>query len=108
EEFGRFKNTADMMRYRNNEMLWTTTVDRVPIAVVEKLPYSIEIVEPKVPLVRNGSMGLKVVAKRDEGFTKAIRVEFPFRPPGVGTLPNVDIPEGKNEVEYPLNANENA
>ena len=108
EEFGRFSNTADMMRYRNNEMLWTTSVDRVPVAVVEKVPYSIEIVEPKVPLVRDGSMELKVVAKRDEGFTKAIRVEFPFRPPGLGTLPSVQIKEGENEVVYPLNANDKA
>ncbi|MDQ3331949.1 MAG: PPC domain-containing protein [Planctomycetota bacterium] len=105
---GRFSNTADMMRYQNQEMLWTTTVDRLPVAVVEKLPYSIEIVEPKVPLVRNGSMNLKIIAKRDEGFTKPITIEFPFRPPGVGTLPNVQIPEGQNEVMYPLNADGNA
>jgi hypothetical protein len=105
---GRFHNTADLMRYQNNEMFWTATVDRVPIAVVEKLPFSVEIVQPKAPLVRNGSLGLKVVAKRDEGFTKAINVEFPFRPPGVGTLPNVTIPEGQNEVVYPLNADGNA
>lgn len=108
EEFGRFTNTADLMRYQNQEMLWTATVNRLPVAVVEKVPFSIEIVEPKVPLVRNGSMNLKVVAKRDEGFTKPITVEFPFRPPGVGTLPNVQIPEGKDEVDYPLNANASA
>lgn len=105
---GRFTNTADLVRYQNNEMLWTADADRLPVAVVEKLPFSIQIVEPKVPLVRNGSMNLKIVATRDEGFTKPINVEFPFRPPGVGTLPNVQIPEGQNEVVYPLNANENA
>src|SRR5690606_618157 len=54
--WGRFSNTADLMRYQNDQMLWTATVDRVPVAVVEKVPYSIEIVEPKVPLVRDGSM----------------------------------------------------
>jgi len=105
---GRFTNTADLVRYQNDQMLWTADVDRLAVSVVEKLPFSIEIVEPKVPLVRNGSMNLKVIAKRDEGFTKPITVEFPFRPPGVGTLPNVQIPEGQNEVVYPLNANENA
>lgn len=105
---GRFSNTADLVRYRNQEMLWTADVDRLPVAVVERLPYSIEIVEPKVPLVRDGSMNLKIVAKRDEEFTKPIKVEFPFRPPGVGTLPSVEIPEGKSEVVYPLNANDKA
>ena len=108
ENFGRFSNTADMMHYRNNLMLWTTTVDRLAVAVVEKLPFSVKIVEPTVPLVREGQLGVKIVATRDEGFTKPITVEFPFRPPGVGTLPTRQIPEGKNEVFYPLNANENA
>ena len=39
------------------------------MAVTEEAPFSIEIVEPKVPLVRGGSMSLKVVAKRKPGFT---------------------------------------
>lgn len=108
EIWGRFSNTSDLMRYQNLEMFWTATVDRLPIAVVERLPFSVEIVEPKAPLVRNGSLNLKVVAKRDEGFKAPINVEFPFRPPGVGTLPAVTIPEGQNEVLYPLNADGNA
>lgn len=105
---GRFSNTSDLMRYQNLEMFWTATVNRLPISVVEKLPFSVEIVEPKAPLVRNGSLNLKIVAKRDEGFKAPINVEFPFRPPGVGTLPAVTIPEGQNEVLYPLNADGNA
>ena len=100
---GKFTNTADLVRYRNNEMLWGRDVDRVAIAVVEKLPYSIEIEQPKVPLVKNGTLGLKIIARRDEGFTKPITVEFPFRPPGVGALPSMTIPEGQNEVIYILN-----
>ncbi len=107
EQFGRFGNRADLIRNQNNSMLWTRDVDRVAVVVVEKLPYSIEIVEPKAPLVKNGSLGLKIVAKRDEGFTKPITVEFPFRPPGVGTSANMTIPEGQNEVVYPLNADGN-
>ena len=107
EQSGRFENTADLVRVQNAEMLWQRDVDRLAVVVVEKLPFSIEIVEPKAPLVRNGSMGLKVVAKREEGFTKAINVEFPFRPPGVGTTPNVSIPEGQTECVYPLNADGN-
>jgi hypothetical protein len=72
------------------------------------LPFRIEIVQPQVPLVQNGSMALKIVAQRDEGFTAPIKIELPFRPPGVGAASSVTIPEGKNEVIYPLNANSNA
>ena len=108
DHFGQFTNTADLLRYRNDQMLWTATVDRLPVAVVEKLPFSVEIVQPTLPLVRKGRIDLKIVAKRDEGFTAPITVEFPFRPPGVSTLPTMKIEEGKNEVVYPINANENA
>lgn len=106
---GGFRNEADFIigppgqsRYR------TCSVDQLPIAVVDEIPFSIEIIEPKVPLVQNGSMQLKIVAHRKEGFKAPITVEFPFRSPGVGTVPNVTIPEGQTEVFYPLNANGNA
>lgn len=108
ELYGQFSNTADLVHYRNNLMLWTATVDRMPIAVVDALPFSVKIVKPTVPLVRDGTLALKVVAERDKGFTKAITVQFPFRPAGVGTLPTRTIPEGKDSVIYPINANGNA
>ena len=108
EEWGRFANTADIVREGNQGNLWEVTTTRMPVAVVEKLPFSIEIVEPKVPLVRSGTLNLKVIATRDEGFTKPIRIEFPFRPPGVGALPNIDIPEGQTEGSYTLNGEGNA
>lgn len=84
------------------------TVDKLAFAVTDPLPYTIEIVQPKVPLVQDGNMQLKIIAKRQEGFTTPITVEFPFRPPGVGATSSVTIPEGQNEVLYPLSANGNA
>ena len=50
---------------------WTSTVEREAIVVAEEVPFSIRIVEPKVPLVQNGSMQLKIVAERKPGFTAA-------------------------------------
>ena len=67
-----------------------------------------EIVEPQVPLVQNGSMQLKIVAHRKEGFNESINVELPFRPPGVGAANSMTIPNDQNEVLYPLNANDKA
>ena len=105
---GHFSNFADYVRYRNAQILWGRPVDQLAFAVIEEAPYSLEIIQPKVPIVQNGSMNLKVVAHRKEGFTSKIRVEFPFRPPGIGTRSYIDIPEGKSEVIYSLNANSNA
>jgi hypothetical protein len=84
---------------------YTTVVDRLSVAVTDPVPFKIDVVPPKVPLVQNGSLNLKVVATRQEGYTKPITVYFPFAPPGVGAAAAATIPEGQNEVLYPLNAN---
>lgn len=106
---GGFENRADFLIGEPGQSLYRwCDVNRLAIAVVEELPFQLEIVAPNVPLVRNGSMQLKVVAKRKEGFTAAINVQLPFLPPGVGAASSVAIPEGQNECLYPLNANSGA
>lgn len=102
---GVFENRADLVRVRNNQLLWMKDVAQIPVAVVEEVPFKLDIVEPKAPLARSGSMQLKVVATRKEGFDEPITLQFPFRPPGVGASSRVTIPKGKNEVMYPINAN---
>ena len=74
------------------------------MAVTEEAPFSIEVVEPKVPLVRGGSMGLKVVAKRKPGFTAPIAVALPWNPPGIGSTAAISIPEKQDEALIPINA----
>lgn len=106
---GRFTNRADMILGPPGQSLyWTTTVNRLAVAVVEELPFRLEIQQPKAPLVRDGVMQLRVIAHRNEGFTKPIQVELPFRPPGVGAASSIQIPEGQSEALYPLNAAGNA
>ena len=87
---------------------YSTQVDRLSVAVTDEVPFKIDIVPPKVPLVQNGSLGLKVVATRKEGYKAPITLYFPFAPPGVGAAASATIPEGQNEVIYPLNANAGA
>ena len=102
---GHLNQRTSLIRGRNNIQVWNQYAGRMATAVVEEAPYSIEIVEPKVPLVRNGSMGLKVVATRKEGFTAAIGVQMLYNPPGVGSSGSIQIPEGQNEAVIPLTAN---
>ncbi len=103
---GGFYNRADFVIAAPGQSLYSwRDVTQLAVAVVDELPFRLEIVEPKVPLVRNGSMQLKIVAHRKEGFDAQINVQLPFRPPGVGASSSVNIPKGKNEVLYPLNAN---
>jgi hypothetical protein len=105
---GGYFNSAYFVRGNNNQMFIAGETDRLPIVVVDEVPFTLEIVQPSVPLVRNGSMNLKVIAHRKEGFTAPINVEFPFRPPGIGVSQTVQIPEGQSECLYPVNANGNA
>jgi len=106
---GGFENRADFVIAEPGQSLYSwCDVNRLAIAVVDELPFRLEIVEPKVPLVQNGSMQLKIVAHRKEGFDAPINVQVPFLPPGVGGASSVDIPKGQNEVYYPLNANSGA
>ncbi|APZ93997.1 PPC domain-containing protein [Fuerstiella marisgermanici] len=106
---GGFENRADFVIAQPGQSLYAwKDVNRLPVVVVDELPYTIEIVQPKVPIVRNGSMQLKVVATKKEGWDEEIVVQFPFRPPGLGATTSVKMPKGKNEVLYPLSANANA
>jgi hypothetical protein len=99
-----FSSTAALVLGQNNVIVWSRVVERLPVGVAEECPYTIEIVEPKVPLVRSGSMGLKVKAIRKPGFKAAISVSLPWNPPGVGSAGGVAIAEGQNEAVIPMNA----
>ena len=101
---GRFENSADFIIGPNNTIFFTAKVDRLAMAVIESVPFHIELVQPKAPLVRNGTADLKVLVTRAEGFKEPITVEFPFRSPGVAAVPNVQIPADKSEAVYTVNA----
>lgn len=99
-----FSSTVALVLGQNNVIVWSRLVDKLSVNVAEECPYTIEIVEPKVPLVRSGSMGLKVRANRKPGFKAPISVYLPWNPPGVGSGGGITIPEGQNEAVIPMNA----
>jgi hypothetical protein len=106
---GGFENAADLVLGEPNAAVYISGVaNKLPIAVAEKVPFRLEIVQPKVPLVRSGTMNIKVVVHRDEGFDGAIYVQFPFTPPGVGAAGSINIDKGQTEGQYPVNANGDA
>lgn len=106
---GGFENLADFVLGEPNAAVYISGVaNKLPIAVAEKVPFRLEIVQPKAPLVRSGTMNIKVVVHRDEGFDGAIYVQFPFAPPGVGAAGSISIEKGQTEGLYPVNANGDA
>ncbi len=106
---GSFFNLADFVRGNpNNSRYYGCEIDRLAMAVTEKVPFQLELIQPSVPVVKDGSAKLKVIVHRDEGFEGKVRVQFPFRSPGIGTQAQIEIPADKTEIDYPLNANGNA
>ncbi len=106
---GGYENRADFVISGPGQSLYSwKDVNRLAVVVVEELPYTLEIVQPNVPIVRDGSMGLKIVAKKKEGWDEEITVKFPFRSPGIGATSSVKIPKGQTEVLYPISANGSA
>ena len=92
----------------NNATYRTSVSDRLPIAVVEPAPLGITVDPPLVPLVRRGSLELRVRLERSDGFTGKVRLAMPFKPPGVGAPASVDVAEDACEAVYPLNATPDA
>jgi hypothetical protein len=104
-----FSQTAELIvNAPGQSIYWSPTVSRTAFAVADEVPFKIQIVEPKAPLVQNGSMNLKVVVERKAGFTAPITVYPLWNPPGTSSASAVTIPEKANETLLPMNAASNA
>lgn len=96
------------IRGRNNQVFWEEKFEEVPVVVTEEVPFDIQVSVPKVPLVRNGKMNLKVTATRAEGYDEEIRILILQNPPGVNSSRSIKIAKGKTEASIPFNASGNA
>jgi hypothetical protein len=108
EVASRFRHTVEWVRIQNATVYVQSEVDQIAAAVVEEVPFSVRIVEPKVPLVQTGEMALQIVAERRDGFDEPITVKMLWNPPGVTSLPDVVIPKGATTVAYKLNSSNKA
>jgi hypothetical protein len=102
---GHLKQRSMLIRGRNNSDVWGHDEYRMAAVLTDEIPFKIDLVPPKAPLVRNGSLNIKVVATRKEGFTAPITLGFIYNPPGVSSSGNVTIPEGQTEATIPMTAN---
>jgi hypothetical protein len=94
--------------YTGNQPLYKTSVDSLAVAVTKEAPFKLHLEQPKVPLVQGGEMELKVTAERAADFKGNITVRLALTPPNLNALSAVDLPAEKNEVSYPINAQNNA
>ena len=108
EIVGAFRQRTSLVRGQNNREIWNYYGDRLATAVTQPAPFRVDIVQPKVPLVRSGSMDLKVVLQRNEGFEGPVTLQMLYNPSGVSSPTSVSIPKEKTEGILPLTANDAA
>jgi len=102
---GSYLQNIELMYGRNNNVWVRTFTDKLPIVVTEEAPYTLELVQPKAPLVHGGTMYLQIKAHRKEGFDGAIKCRLSYKPPGLGASTEVSIAKGKNVGSLRVNAN---
>jgi hypothetical protein len=105
---GGFRHQLEFIQGPNNTFYYHTRAEKLYVAVVEAAPFQIEIDEDKVPLVRGGSMNLKVKAIRDEGFDEPINLKMIWNPSGVSSSSDITIAKGASTAVCTLNASGNA
>ncbi|MCL4691504.1 MAG: peptidase [Candidatus Hydrogenedentes bacterium] len=98
---------VELIHGNNKVVFWARPVERLALAVTDAIPFKIELVAPKAPIVQNGSRQLKVVATRAEGFNEKITLRIPWLPPGLGAG-TAEIPPDATETTILINANNNA
>jgi hypothetical protein len=105
---GHVSQATMLVRGGNNRSVYEHVAEFMAASVGEKVPFRIEVEKPKIPLVRNGSMELKVKAIREGDFKGPIAVRFLYTPPGVSASGGVSIAEGQTEAMIPVTANANS
>lgn len=105
---GGYYQPVELVYGQNNSAMYSVDLRQLSVAVADEAPFKLKLIPPKVPLVQGGEMKLKVVAERAKDFKGPINVRMVFNPPGVGSAASVDIPGDKDEVEYPISANDGA
>ncbi len=104
-----FLNQRTMLvRGRNNRDMWGHNANRLAVAVTKELPFSIEVVQPEVPIVRGGSSFYHVKAHRREGYNERIYLRSLYNPSGCSASGSIRIEPDKNEALIPVTANTKA
>jgi hypothetical protein len=89
----------------NDSVYWTTTLDRLAIAVVDSSPVTLRLVPPSTPLVRDGSTDVVVEVARREGFTGPVVVSLLQDSPGTSSRKEVKVEPGQDRAVIAVTAN---
>ncbi len=105
---GSLNDTIHHVDVNNQGAYHSAYFDRIAAGVTGEAPFRIELETPPVPIVRNGTLHLKVKVVRNPDCKEKIAVRFLWSPPGISGPVTVDIPGDKSEADYELHASAEA
>ncbi len=105
---GKLVQRSQLIRAQNDRDVWGHDANKAALAVTDAAPFDIEVIQPNVPLVRDGSMELKVKLTRKEGFNEAVRLRFLYNAPGMSANGGIKFEKDQTEASIPVTANGNA
>ncbi len=105
---GKLTDTIHHVDISNEGPYHSASFDRIATAVTTGAPFKIDLLAPVVPIVKNGTLGLKVRASRSTGYAEKITVRFLWNPPGISGPLTLEIPGDQSEILYELNASNDA
>ena len=101
---GSFRQVVDLVAGPADSIYQAVELDKLAVTVVPELPFSVDLVAPKAPLLVDGQLYLKVMINRKPGFDGPVEVTAPFLPPWVEAPEKVLASKGQNEVNLVLTA----
>ena len=105
---GKLTDTIHHVDISNEGHYHSASFDRIATAVTAEAPFKIDLLAPVVPIVKNGTLALKVRATRSAGYAEKITVRFLWNPPGISGPLTLEIPGDQSEILYELNASNDA
>jgi hypothetical protein len=105
---GGFTQRTTLVFGQNQVDVWGHDANVMAVNLTEKLPFSISVDQPQVPLTRLGQSELVVRAVRQEGYAEPISLRLLYTPGGVSASGSVRIEGNQTEARIPITANHQA
>lgn len=101
---GGFAQPIDLVTESADRLFHGVQVDRVPVAVVEPVPFRVELEAPEAELAMGGTLAITIRVIRALGFSEPVLIKIPFLPPWVTCESEALVPAGVDEIRHELQA----
>jgi len=101
---GHFRQVVDLVAGSADQLFQSAETDRLAVAVVEPVPYSVTLKQPTTSLAPDGTLDLRLEVTRSEVFTGPLEISFPFLPPWVDGPDKIVVSPDESTAIYTVRA----